>query len=141
MKTPWQLWLTGILALLWNAGGAYDHILTKTENADYLSSLSPEHLAYLDAVPAWAGALWALGVWAGVAGAILLLLRSRFAGTAFAISLVGMVGNLAYGLGLSEVSMLDIAGPFAMTFSVAILLIAIGLWLYARRMTRAGVLR
>ena len=51
-----------------------------------------------------------------------------------------MTGNLIYGLALSEISMLDVAGSFAMTFSLAIILIALGLWLYARRMTRAGVL-
>ncbi len=140
MKTPWHLWVIGILALLWNAGGAYDYILIKTRNADYFAAMTAQHIAYLDAFPLWVGMAWALGVWGSVVGAFLLLLQSRFASTAFAVSLVGMTGNLIYGLALSEISMLDVAGSFAMTFSLAIILIALGLWLYARRMTRAGVL-
>ena len=63
MKTPWHLWVIGILALLWNAGGAYDYILIKTRNADYFAAMTAQHIAYLDAFPLWVGMAWALGVW------------------------------------------------------------------------------
>lgn len=33
MKTAWHSWLVGILALIWNAGGAYDDLMFKTANA------------------------------------------------------------------------------------------------------------
>lgn len=141
MKAPWHLWVIGILALLWNAGGAFDYLMVKTGNEEYLSAMTPEQLAYFTSFPTWAGAAWALGVWGAIAGALLLLFRSRFAGTAFAVSLLGMIGTMVYGLVLSEIPMLDVAGGFAMTFTLAILIIAVGLLVYARRMTKAGVLR
>ena len=82
---------------------------------------------------------WALGVWGAVVGSILLLLRSRFAFHALVASLVGLAGSTAYTF------MSDIPPEFAttgqMVFSVVIWLSVIGMALYARAMTRAGVLR
>ena len=37
-KTPWHLWVIGIVATLWNAGGAYDYTMTQTRNMDYLTT-------------------------------------------------------------------------------------------------------
>lgn len=144
MKTPWykpwHLWLIGLLALLWNAGGAYDYLMIKTENAAYLAQLNPEQFAYLQAFPTWVGVAWALGVWGGLAGAALLLIKSRLAVGAFAVSLVGMAGNLTYGLVLSDIPMVEVTGNMAAVFTLAILLVAIFLWAYAARMRKAGIL-
>jgi len=140
MKTPWHLWVIGILSLLWNAGGAYDYFATRTGNQDYLSMLTPEQLAYLDAFPFWVSLAWALGVWGAVLGSILLLLRSRHAVAAFLISFVGMAGNLIYGLLISETPMTAMASAGAMVFMIAIVIVAVLLIIYSRRMRDAGVL-
>ena len=29
-RTPWHVWLVGVLSLLWNAYGGYDFIMTNT---------------------------------------------------------------------------------------------------------------
>lgn len=145
-KAPWHLWVLGILSLLWFAGGANDYVMTKTQNAAYLGmaadsmGVSVESiLAYFNSYPLWATVCWALGVWGAVAGSILLLLRSRFAFHALVASLVGLAGSTAYTF------MSDIPPEFATTgqlvFSVVIWLSVIGMALYARAMTRAGVLR
>ncbi len=141
MKTPWHIWVVGVVSLLWNAGGAYDYLMTKMQNAEYLSVFTPEQLQYFTSLPLWVNICWALGVWGAVAGSLLLLLRSRFAGSAFALSLLGMFGNLIYGFVLSETTTMDIAGPMGVAFTAAIVVVGVLLWIYARRMTRAGVLR
>lgn len=141
MKTPWHSWGVGIVSLLWNAGGAYDYLMTKMQNADYLAVFMPEQLAYFTSLPLWVNICWGLGVWGAVAGSLLLLARSRFAGTAFALSLLGMLGNLIYGFLLSETTPMDIAGPMGVAFTIVIVVVGLLLWIYARRMTRAGVLR
>ena len=140
MKTPWHLWVIGVVSLLWNAGGAYDYFATRTGNQDYLSMLTPEQLAYLDAFPFWVSLAWALGVWGAVLGSILLLLRSRHAVAAFLISFVGMAGNLIYGLLISETPMTAMASAGAMVFMIAIVIVAVLLIIYSRRMRDAGVL-
>ena len=140
-KTPIHLWIVGILALLWNAGGAYDYVMTQTNNTAYLDMLTEAQRTYIQSVPVWFDAAWAIGVWCAVLGAVLLLLRSRFAGSAFALSLLGLVVAAIYSYLLADPSALAISGTFALYFSAAIALSLILLWAYARAMTRRGVLR
>ena len=100
--------------------------------------------AYLDTLanyPFWVSLAWALGVWGAVAGSILLLVRSRFAGLAFVLSFIGMIGNLIYGLLLSPTPMTQMMSGAAALFSLAIIVVSILLIVYARRMTAKGVLR
>ena len=72
--TPKHLWVVGILSLLWNCFGAFDYTMTELEGTGYLQGMgfSPEEIAYFTSFPAWAVALWAIGVWSSVAGSILL---------------------------------------------------------------------
>ncbi|HET7816584.1 MAG TPA: hypothetical protein VFK58_03285 [Sphingomicrobium sp.] len=100
-RTPAHLWVVGVLALLWNAFGAYDYTMTRLRNTDYLAGMMPgvdpeSVLAWVDAFPIYAQFGWGLGVWGGVLGAVLLLARSRHAVWAFAVSLVGMALSLGY---------------------------------------------
>ncbi|MBI1403519.1 MAG: hypothetical protein GC147_09920 [Porphyrobacter sp.] len=146
-KAPWHLWVIGIVSLLWFAGGANDYLMTKTENAAYLKMAAESTgtsaetiLAYFNGYPVWATACWALGVWGAVAGSVLLLLlRTRFAFHAFVVSLIGLAGSTAYTFTS------DVPDEFASTgqlvFSVIIWASVIAVILYARAMTRAGVLR
>jgi hypothetical protein len=89
-------------------------------------------LAKIDAAPAWATSAWALGVWGSFVGAVLLLIRSRRAATAFAVSFVAAVISFAWqysaGLVTSPVLPLVILGAVAF------------FWWYATRMRGAGVL-
>lgn len=141
-KTPIHLWIVGVLSLLWNAGGAIDYVMTRTNAPEYLAAQPPERIAMLQDAPLWFGGTWALGVWFSVIGSLLLLLRSRFASTAFALSLLGLIGSSIYTYGMSGGgSMVVAAGTGAIVFSVAIPVILILLWIYARAMTRRGVLR
>ncbi|MEO1639695.1 MAG: hypothetical protein AAFU41_10665 [Pseudomonadota bacterium] len=140
-KTPWHLWAIGILSLVWNAGGAMDYTMTKLRVAAYLEALPEAALRMLDQAPTWFDVTWPIGVWFSVIGSILLLARSRFAGAAFAISLLGLIGSSIYTYGMAEVSMLAVGGTAAVVFAVAIPVVLIALWIYARAMTRRGVLR
>ena len=51
--TPWHLWLIGIVGTLWNLMGAYDYLMTQTENEAYMSSFTPEQLEFFYGFPAW----------------------------------------------------------------------------------------
>ena len=141
MKAPFHLWLIGILSLLWNAGGAYDYLMTQTGNVTYLEMLTPEQLDYLNSAPVWFVATWATGVWFAVLGSILLLMRSRFAGTAFAVALVGFVVSAVYSYVLASPSALEIGNSLTTIMSLAVGASLLLLWIYARAMTRRGVLR
>lgn len=144
-KAPWHLWLVGLLALVWNAFGATDYTMTQTKNLGWLTSMGIEEptakimLDFLDTAPAWADAAWALGVWGAVAGALLLLLRSRFAVIAFAVSIAGVIGSMVYQAGADYPPELAEMGNSPMMYIV--LTIAVLLLLYSVAMQRKGVLR
>ena len=141
-KTPIHLWIVGIVSLFWNLGGAFDYVMTRSNAAEYLAAQPPERLAMLQDAPMWFGYTWALGVWMSVVGALLLLVRSRFAGAAFALSLLGLFGSSIYTYVIADGgSMVAAAGTTAIAFNLAIPVILVLLWIYARAMTKRGVLR
>ena len=141
MRRPWHLWAVGLLSLLWNTMGALDYLMVQARVPSYLGNYTPEQLAYFTSYPTWAVATWATGVWFSVLGSVFLLARSRFASTAFFIALLGLIATSVYSFGLSEVSIIDLAGPTAALFSAAIFIMIVVFWAYARGMTRRGYLR
>ena len=138
-RAPWHLWVIGVVAVLWNAVGAYDYVMTETKNPAYMSAFTPEQVAYFYAFPAWAVATWAIAVWGGVLGAILLLLRRRIAVPVFLVSLVAMIITTLYNFVLSNgLEIFADTGSRLLTFMI--FLIALGLYFYARAMSKRGVL-
>lgn len=138
--TPWHVWLVGVLALLWNSVGAFDYVMTQTRNASYLSQFSPEQLAYFHGFPKWVVASWALSVWGGVLGSVLLLLRKRWAVPVFGVSLATMVPTFFYNYVLTD-GLAIMGGVGGLVFSVVIFVIGVALLIYARTLARNGVLR
>ena len=146
-RTPWHLWVVGIVSLLWHCVGAMDYVLTKLENRAYIASMTEPMgvdadtaIVYFTAFPLWMNIAWALGVWGTFAGSVLLLMRSRYAFHSFAVALIGLALASYYQL---------ISNPFPgltdntipMIFTAAIIVITIALTWYSRRQIAAGVLR
>jgi hypothetical protein len=141
-NTPIHLWIVGVVSLLWNAGGAMDYVMTRTGSAEYLAAQPEARLMLLEQAPLWFGMTWAIGVWLSVIGSALLLLRLRLASAAFGLSLLGLIGSSVYTYLIADGgNMTAAAGMGAVIFSIAIPVVLIGLWLYARAMARKGVLR
>lgn len=140
-KRPLHLWIVAGLSLLWNAFGAFDYFMTQTNNASYLASFTPEQLDYFNSFPAWMEAAWAFGVWGALAGSVLLLIRSRHAVIAFAVSLAGLFVTTVWQFLLADVKATAIMPPEAVYITVAIWVIAIALLVYARIAAGKGQLR
>lgn len=137
-RAPKHLWIVGIVTLLWNLMGAYDYLMTQTRNEAYMGKFTQPQLDYFYGVPVWFEFFWALAVWGGVLGCVLLLLRRGLALPVFAVSFVSMVITTIYSFGLSDG--MQVMGTMGFVFSLVIFLVALGLVLYARAMRRRGVL-
>jgi len=98
--------------------------------------LSEAQIAVMHGYPVWMHAVWAFGVWGSVVGAILLLLRMRWAFHAYAISTLGAVGALAYSVIVAHAT--DVMGILFPLIIIAVCLFFV--W-YASAMTKRGVLR
>lgn len=138
-KAPWHLKLVGVLSLLWSLFGAVDFTMTNTRNAAYLAQFPPEMMQIIDTFPIWSVIAWGCGVWGAVIGSIALLLRSRGAVIAFAVSLAGLAVSQYYQATIDMPASMETASMKAMT--TAIWVIAIFLLWYSWRQRKAGVLR
>ena len=137
-KPPIQFYIVAVLALLWNLVGAFDYVMTETKNEAYMGQFSAEQLEYFYGFPAWVIAFWALAVWGGVLGAVLLLMRRKLAVTVFLISFLCMVVTSIHNYAIAGGG--EIMGSTGLFFSVVIFVVALGLILYARKMARKGLL-
>lgn len=138
-SAPKHLLIVGIVALLWNAIGAFDYLMTMTENEAYLSAYTPEQVEYFTSFPMWAVATWAVAVWGAVLGSILLILKNCWATPIFLVSLVAMILTTIYNFALSD-GLAVMGGPFELAFSAVIFVVAVALYLYSRAMERRGAL-
>ncbi|MFW6206851.1 MAG: hypothetical protein ACOC5J_02850 [Gemmatimonadota bacterium] len=137
-RTPVHLWIVGVLSFLWNGFGAFDYLMTQTENESYMGQFTPEQLEYFYGFPAWVVTFWALAVWGGVLGSLLLLLRKRLAVPVLLVSFASMVVTFTHNFLLTDG--MEVMGSAGAAFSTVIFLVALGLWLYARAMARKEVL-
>lgn len=144
-RTPAHLWIVGILSLLWNGFGAVDYVMTRMRNTDYLASAMPgvdpnAALAWIDGFPLYAQIGWGMGVWLGLLGSVLLLLRSRWAVWSYGLSLIGALLGLGYQI-VAAPPLAGAEGPMFTVMPYVIILIAAALLYYAWRQEKNGVLR
>ena len=138
-KSPWHLWVVGTVATLFNGVGALDYVMTQTNNEEYLkgAGLNQEQIDFFANFPAWADALWAIGVWGGVLGGILLLLRKSRAVQVLLFSFIGGTASMSNMYIFSNGR--EVVGDHA-AFAVVIVVLAYGFFHYARLMKKKGIL-
>jgi len=139
VRTPVHLWVVGVLAFLWNCFGCYDYLMTNLKNQAYLAQFTADQIAYMDSLPRWLTAFWALGVWGGLVGSILLLIRNRYAVWAFGASFVGAVIGLGYQLVMTTMPASMKQGMMGVMPYVIILITAFLFW-YAWNAEKKGLL-
>ena len=136
---PWHLWLIGIIGGLWSSLGVFSFMLTQMRVEAVMSRFPPPQREYFESFPLWAVAFWAIGVFAGVIGCLLLLLENRLAFLVLLASVIGaIVGNLGglFLLGGMEV----MGGTSDLGLTVFPIIVAAFLAYYARAMSKKGVL-
>jgi hypothetical protein len=135
------LWAVAGLSLLWNGFGAYDYTMSHVQGESYFRQMgmTDAQIAYLNSMPSWMHGVWAIGVWGSLLGSVLLILRTRWALHAFALSFLGVLGNLIYTFGMSDGMKVNGTVGAAMTLLIAAICLFL-VW-YSWVMTKRGVLR
>lgn len=139
-RTPWHLWVVGIVGLLWNGFGAYDYFMTNTQGDAYLRGMkmTEAQITYFHSMPSWMTGVWAIGVWGGLLGTILLLMRSKWAVHVFAASLAALIVSLIYSFLLSDGA--KVMGNQSYMYIIITAGALFFLW-YAWTMRKRGLLR
>lgn len=137
---PWHLWVVGILGGLWSVIGVVSFLLTQLNVEAVMSRYPAQQREYFESFPLWADAVWALGVFAGVVGCLLLLLKNRLAVPVLIASLIGAtVSNLGGVFLLGGMEVMRETGGLG--FTAIPIIFGAFLAYYARAMSRKGVLR
>jgi hypothetical protein len=141
VKTPWHIWVVGVIAVLFNAIGVFDFVMSLAQGAAYQTSagMTPEQIAHYQQMPSWMMVVWAVGVFGAFLASILLLLRRKLALPVFILSLAAFVVSLLYTYVLTNGG--AVMGPqMAIASAVIAGLLVFFSW-YSRLMTLRGVLR
>lgn len=100
ISVHWSFWLICAIALLWNVGGAINYFMQT--NLELVASLPETHRAIIDGRPAWATGGFAIGVYGGVLGCILLLLKKSTALYVFVASLIGVIVTMVHTINIAN---------------------------------------
>lgn len=141
VKTPWHLWLVGLVAVLFNAIGVFDFVMSMAQGASYQASagMTPDQIAHYQQMPAWMTVVWAVGVFGAFIASILLLMRRRTAFPTFVVSLAAFIVSLLYTYVLTHGG--DVMGRQMAIASAVIAALLVFFSAYARFAARRGVLR
>jgi len=96
----WSFWLIGAIALLWNVMGCINYLMQM--NPDTVASMPETHRAIIDSRPAWATAGFAIGVFGGALGSLMLLMKKSSAFYVFIASLLGIVVTMLHTLRIPD---------------------------------------
>ncbi|MEH6457671.1 MAG: hypothetical protein V7749_15190 [Cocleimonas sp.] len=130
-KAHWGFWVIALLGLLWNAGGIMNYMMQM--KPEFVASMPDAHRAIIEGRPSWATGGFAIGVFGGALGCLLLLLRKKIAGPVFMVSLMGIFVTMIHALGIA-VSGNDVSISVIFQIIVLPILVAnflIGLTFYA----------
>ncbi len=96
----WSFWAIGAFALIWNVMGSMNFLMQM--NADMVAAMPETHRAIIEGRPAWATGGFAIGVFVGAFGGLLLLLRKSSAYYLFVASLLGVIVTVIHTIGIAR---------------------------------------
>lgn len=128
-KPPVWFWIVAVVALLWNALGIMAYLMRAYMTDEAIAAMPQEQQVYLQNQPAWYMGVFAIAVFGGTLGSLLLLLRKALAYWVFVVSLICVVAQWGYDLFMVETSPAFESSGIAMAvmiplFSVALVFIS-----------------
>jgi hypothetical protein len=132
-------WIIGIVALLWNGVGVFMYLGQAFDLEMMSEGLNADQIALSESMPAWYTALFAIAVFAGILGALALLMKKKVAVILFIVSFLAATVNQIYWLfGTDAVEVFADHQPYLMP--AIIVVIGLVLVWYSRDQKTKGVL-
>ena len=94
----WSFWAIGAVALIWNIAGSVNFVAQL--NADQVATMPEAYRAIIENRPAWATVAFAIAVFGGTLGCLLLLIRKSASLYVFIASLLGVIATTAHALSM-----------------------------------------
>jgi hypothetical protein len=120
-QVHWSFWVICIVTLIFNAMGDVNYYVQM--NADSLDSFPEHYRPIIEGRPAWATAAFAVAVFGGSLGCILLLIRKPAAFYVFIASLLGVIVTMVHIFNVAGLGSLDVWMGVLMQLAVTVFLV------------------
>ena len=134
-----SFWIISVIALIWNLMGVNQYLQQAYNTESFRAMYTDEQFEIIQATPSWAIAAFAIAVFGGTFGCILLILRKRLAKFFFMASLFGIVVQMIYNLFI--VKALEVYGPGAIIMPIMVIAVGFFLVWYSKRAIAKGWLK
>lgn len=131
-----SFWVIGYAALAWNIIGIITFLTTVTISSEALDLMPIEERNLYTEVPLAITIAYAIAVFGGTLGCVMLLLRKSLAVVVFIVSLVAIVIQMGYTLLFSSV--IEVQGMPALALPLTIIIVAACLVWYAKSVEKDG---
>lgn len=138
-SVPVSFWIVAVLGLLWNLYGVAMFWLNLTITPEAISALPEAEREITRAMPRWIMLPFGVATLGGVAGMLAMLLRRRVAVPLLLVSLLALVVQFVAVYLTTPVWALT--GASGAVLPLVLWVVALALWLYARRASARGWLR
>ncbi len=128
--------VVAIIALIWNLFGVLAFVGQMMLTPEILAELPVAEQELYASTPLWATAAFAIAVFFGALGSLLLLLKKTLATPLLIFSLVGVVVQMLHAFFLSK--SLEVLGPNSMIMPVIVIFIAVYLVWLAKKAQTSG---
>jgi hypothetical protein len=128
-------WIAGA-AFLWDLMGVGAYVAQVTMSADALHALPDAERMLYENVPAWATGAFAVAVFGGALGSLLLLLRKAFATPVLIISFIGIIVQMYHAFFIAR--SIEVYGPGGMIMPAMVIAIAAFLIWYSINVKKKG---
>lgn len=134
-----RLWgVFGWIAALFYLAGVAEYLMMRLQFAPYLRLMTPDQQAWILDMPVILGAGWALAVWAGFLGGVLMVMRIEGGVIALAVAALSTVALTIYAQVWMVPNLTEIGGSEATWVLAGISGVTVILWLTARALKRRG---
>lgn len=135
VRPPAWYWIVAVIGLLFEAFGVWTYLIS-VGMLPPMEDTNAAAQAIADAAPSWVTAVYAIAVFAGLLGALGLLVRKRWARALLILSLVACLAQFGWWIFLSGA--LEALGTSTLTVPIFVMVVAALLAWFANHAVKRG---
>ena len=124
-----SFWIICIIALLWNLMGLMTFFMEVFISPQALADLPEAERALYENTPVWIHLVFAIAVFGGTLGCVLLLMKNKLSIPFFVISLMAVLIQMTYWLFINDA--LEVHGPTSVVMPLLVISVAVFLAWYS----------
>ncbi len=138
IKPATSFYVISIIGLIWYGIGVFMYLSQAYMTDQFKDLIPPNQLEFMNNTPKWVYAAFAVAVWFGFLGTILMLFRKKSARLWFIISFIGLIVQLGYNFTMTNAY--DVYGGQGVVQAIITFLIAIFFIGFTKRAIESEIL-